>query len=271
MIESFEALARAGEEGIDLAVSAMVVARLEYPHVDPSAGPAGMDDLAARSGIAQLGHPRSRLSRLRRFLFEEQGFRGNSEDYFDPRNSCLNVVLERRLGIPLTLSIVLMEVGRRVGLSMEGVALPGHFLTRARFDDGDVLIDPFHGGALLSEGDAECVVELAVGRHIPLCRSDFDAASKTAILARMLGNLKGVYTKREEWTKALSVLDLLRALGKDGPGDLRDRGTILMKLGQFHAGAAEWDEYLGRYPNAKDAIRLRGQLRQIRQALASLN
>ncbi|MBI2205013.1 MAG: transglutaminase family protein [Candidatus Rokubacteria bacterium] len=268
---AFETVVKAPEEEIDLALAALLVARVETPGLDPRPWLERLDDLAHRSGIAVSCDPSKALTRLRRFLFEEEGFHGNRDDYFDPLNSCLDQVVERRIGIPITLSVLMMEIGRRVGVAIEGVGLPGHFVVRAQTISATVLIDPFHGGSVLSVADAEDVIAEAVGRRVDLQPAHFAPVSKRQILGRMLANLKSVYIKRENWAKALQVIDWLLAIDDGSATQTRDRGTVLMKLGQFQAGAAAWERYLTRHPNAKDSEKLRGQLRRIRQALASLN
>lgn len=268
-MQAFETVVKAPDDELDLALAALLVARVERPDLDPRPWLERLDDLAHRCGT--LADPSKALTRLRRFLFEEEGFHGNRGDYFDPLNSCLDQVIERRVGIPITLSLLMMEVGRRVGVAIEGVGLPGHFIVRAQTISASVLIDPFHGGGVLSVADAEDVVAEAVGRRVDLQAAHFAPVTKRQMLARMLANLKSVYIKRENWQKALQVIDWLLLIDDASPTQMRDRGTVLMKLGQFQAGAAEWERYLTRNPNAKDGEKLRGQLRRIRQALASLN
>src|SRR2546430_14052765 len=145
-LHDFRDLVRMPE--IDLAAAALAVARIEYPDLAPERSLAKLDDLAARSRVPKRGDGRRAVARLRDFLFEEQGFRGNADDYYDPRNSCLNDVLDRQLGIPITLAVLTMEVGRRVGLDIAGVGLPGHFIVSAAVGGRSVLLDPFHGGAV---------------------------------------------------------------------------------------------------------------------------
>lgn len=256
---------------IDLARAALLIARVETPDLTPEPWLARLDDLAERSGARSEADPLAALTRLTRFLFEEEGFRGNTEDYFDPLNSCLNQVLDRRVGIPITLSLLTMEVGRRAGLDIEGVGLPGHFIVRVNAGARRVLVDPFHGGRILSEADAADVVAQAMGQPVPLTDAHFAPVTKPQLLMRMLANLKSIYINREEWAKALQVIDGLLALDAGGAGQRRDRGTVLMKLGDFRAGAAEWERYLTQHPDARDVDKVRGQLRRIRQALASLN
>ncbi len=270
-MQTFEAIVRAPESDLDLALAALLIARVESPSLAPEPWLRRLDDLAARSGIGPDTDPSKALGRLRRFLFEEEGFRGNTDDYFDPRNSCLDQVIERRLGIPITLSVLMMEIGRRVGLTIAGVGLPGHFMVRAQAISAGILVDPFHGGAALSVADAEDVVAQAMGQRVELTSAHFSPVSKLQILTRLLANLKSIYVQREAWPKALEVVDRLLLLETSGAGQLRDRGTVLMKLGDFHAGAADWERYLTRYPHARDAEKLRAQLRRVRQVLASLN
>jgi regulator of sirC expression with transglutaminase-like and TPR domain len=270
MLGGFDALVRASEEDIDLGLAALLLARIEAPDLEPAPWLARLDDLAERSG-ARGADPETAFARLRELLFEREGFRGNAEDYFDPLNSCLDRVLERRLGIPITLSLVTMEVGRRVGLAIEGVGLPGHFVVRASLGARLVLLDAFHDGRVLSEADAADVVAQAMGQAVTLTDAHFAAVSKRQILTRMLANLKSIYVNREQWPKALAVIDRLLLLDAGGAVQTRDRGTVLMKLGDFRAGAVEWERYLTRYPEARDADKVRGQLRRVRQALASLN
>ena len=263
--------ALSAEPEFDLALAALLLARVEYPSLDPGPYLTRLDELATTSRIVPSRDPRRALDRLRRFLFEEEGFRGNAERYFDPRNSCLNDVLDERIGIPITLSVLTMEVGRRVGLRLYGIGLPGHFMVAADVEGERLIVDPFNGGAMLSREDAEAVVARALGQPVPLTDAHFNPTSKEAIVTRMLANLKSIYVEQENWTKALQVIERLLLLEGTAPAHLRDRGTVLMKLGDFHGGAADWERYLTRYPHARDAAKLRGQLKRIRQALASLN
>src|SRR5882762_10462426 len=146
-LREFQNLLRAPE--IDLAGAALAIARIEHPELPIEPSLAALDALAARSGVAKTGGGRLALDRLRQFLFDEEKFRGNADDYYDPRNSCLNDVLERRLGIPITLSLVTLEVARRLGLELAGIGLPGHFVVGARVGEAVVVLDPFAGGRIL--------------------------------------------------------------------------------------------------------------------------
>ena len=268
-LHDFKSLVSGSE--IDLAGAALAVARIEYPDLAPEQWLARLDDLAARSTAAKLTDPRRALDRLRGFLFEEAGFRGNADDYYDPRNSCLNDVLDRQLGIPITLSVLVMEVGRRVGLEILGIGLPGHFCVGARLGDELLLLDPFGGGRRLARDEAEAIASRAVGRQVELTDAHFTPTTKAQIVVRMLRNLQGIYARREDWGKALSVIDRLLVLETDAPMHVRDRGTVLVKLGELHRGASEWERYLTRYPQARDAATFKEELRRVRQTLAERN
>ena len=270
-LREFGDLVRSPALALDLARGALLIARIEHPELDSSRELARLDALAARSGASALAGPRARLERLRVFLFEEERFRGNAEDYYDPRNSCLNDVLDRKLGIPITLSVLMMEVGRRLGLSIFGVGLPGHFVVRAEVGGEGILLDPFNAGALMSVAAAAEVAARAAGRPVRLVDEDFAAVTKVQILTRMLMNLEAIYVRAEAWEKALAVIDRLLIVDAGGRRHRRDRGAVLVRLGRLHAAAEEWERYLSRYPNAEDSVELRRQLRGVRQALASLN
>jgi regulator of sirC expression with transglutaminase-like and TPR domain len=256
---------------VDLGLAALTVARIEHPDLRPEQYLPWLDDLARRSKIGHAPDHRRALERLRRFLFEEEGFRGNAQNYYDPRNSCLNDVLERKLGIPITLSVLTMEVARRAGLAVEGIGLPGHFIVRARVDGEEILLDPFHGGAVLSTDEAAAVAARAVGRPVTLADAHWTPCTAPQILIRMLRNLKTAYVEREDWARSLGVIDRLLMLDADSRIHLRDRGTVLVKLGRLWDGATEWERYLTRFPDAQDAARFREELRRVRQELAIRN
>lgn len=270
-LREFGEIVRTPEPALDLARGALLIARVEHGALDSLRELARLDELAGRSGAGGLGEPRARLARLRAFLFEEEGFRGDAENYYDPRNSCLNDVLDRKLGIPITLSVLMMEVGRRLGLAIAGVGLPGHFVVRAEVGGEGILLDPFNAGAPLSVSAAAEVAARAVGRPVRLVAEHFTAVTKVQILTRMLLNLEAIYVRAEAWEKALAVVDRLLILEPRAPRHGRDRGALLVKLGRLLAAAEEWERYLGRYPNAEDAAALRRRLRGVRQRLASLN
>src|SRR6266852_5649960 len=250
------------EPEVDLTLGALEVARVEHPSLSSARERERLDALASRSGAGFVGDPVKALHRLREFLFEEEGFSGNGNDYYDPRNSCLNDVLDRRLGIPITLSVLTIEIGRRVGVEVDGVGLPGHFIVSARLAGRRVFLDPFDGGAVLTPERAEEIAARAVGRPVKLEEAHWAPCSKHQIVVRMLRNLKGIYAKRQDWDRALGVVDRLLVLDADSGVHQRDRGTVLVRLGRLHEGATEWERYLTRFPCAPDAEGFRDELRR---------
>jgi regulator of sirC expression with transglutaminase-like and TPR domain len=271
-LPEFEAEVSRPDPEIDAARAALLIARTEYPRLDVEAYLGRVAALAeGAEAVRRARDPLERLHRLREYLFEEQGFAGNSHDYYDPRNSYLNDVLDRRLGIPITLSLILMEVGLRLGLAMEGVGLPGHFVTGARVNGEQVLLDPFNGGAVLTlEGCGELVAR-ATGRRVTLTPEHFAPVSRRALLARLLMNLKRIYWRREAWSRVVEIIDRLLLVSPEAGGEWRDRGLAWGRLGDLRRGLADWERYLTEFPNAADHEEVKGQLRRMRQKLARLN
>jgi len=271
-LEEFQRAVLGRDVEIDLARAALLIAKTEYPTLNLERYLLRLDRLAAEAGARRLARdPLGRLHRLREFLFEEVGFRGNAEEYFDPRNSFLNDVLDRKLGIPITLSLVLMEVGRRLRLDIKGIGLPAHFIVGVEIEGDQVLLDPFHGGMLLTPDGAQELVSRVLGRPVTLQEEHFAPVTKREFLARMLRNLKAIYWRRREWAKALPVVERLLALELDSPEEIRDRGVAHVHLGEFTRGIADWEHYLSLCPQAPDAETVRSHLRRVRGALATLN
>jgi len=272
--EEFLKLLDRPDEQIDLALGALLIAKEEYPDIDTSRYVARLDALAARAqeAVGRAGpNPFAVIDALNVFLFEEQGFRGNRENYFDPRNSYLNEVLDRRRGIPITLSVVYMEVGRRLGFPLEGVGFPGHFLVRHTGDDRNILIDPFHGGAILVAEDCRRRLEEVVGQDIPLEPRFLEGVGTRQILIRMLNNLKRIHIDSEDDERALSVIDRLLILDPEDPENLRDRGTAHLRLSHFGSASRDLEAYLRVAPEAHDTASVLAQLKALRRLTAMLN
>lgn len=257
---------------IDLGRAALSIARWPYPDLDAEAYLERLDGLArAVDGTRRSTDELGRLHRLREYLFVEQGFAGNREEYYDPRNSFFNDVLDRRRGIPITLSLVLMEVGKRLGLAIEGIGLPGHFIAGARLGDSQILLDPFNGGALLTPEDCEQLVGTVLGREVTLSADHYVAISSRQFLTRMLTNLKGAYWRREQWESVVGAIDRLLALNPKAVTEWRDRGVAWSNLGEVRRGLGDWERYLTECPDAEDHEVVRGHLRRARQKLSQLN
>jgi regulator of sirC expression with transglutaminase-like and TPR domain len=257
---------------IDLARAALALSRIEHPDLDAGHYLECLDGIAAGIGTARGGSsPVERLHGLREHLFEELGFKGNRADYFDPRNSFLADVLDRRVGIPISLSLVLIEVGRRLDLPMEGIGLPGHFITGVRLGETPILLDPFHGGAILTPEACRELVARALGKRVRLTEASFAPVGNRQFLARMLANLKGIYWRTEQWERAARISDHLIVLDPASGTERRDRGIALAKAGEYQRGLADWERYLTDFPDAPDHAEMRGHLRRVRQKLAELN
>ncbi|HET7874204.1 MAG TPA: tetratricopeptide repeat protein [Methylomirabilota bacterium] len=263
---------RRPDSDISLARAALVIARSEYPRLDVRAYLDRLDALAEGAALAQrAGDPLQRLHRLREYLFEEQGFAGNCEDYFDPRNSYLNEVLDRGLGLPITLCLVLIEVGRRLRLDVEGIGLPGHFIAGARIGGEQVLLDAFNGGTILTVEACGELASRALGRPVALRPEHLAPVTNRQFLRRILANLKGIYWRREQWAKAVAIIDRLLVLDPEAGSERRDRGAALASMGDYRRGLVDWERYLVEFPNAADHEKVKVQLRRVLQKLAQLN
>jgi regulator of sirC expression with transglutaminase-like and TPR domain len=299
LVRNFAQAALSSDPG--LAVAALMIARVEYPDLDPSRYLAQLDFIGdeARRRLATAEPPSdtphdvdveryAKVIALNRYLFDELQFAGNEADYGDPRNSFLNEVIDRRTGIPITLSLVYMEVARRASLPIEGINFPGHFLLRCRPGRGltsgeDLIIDPFHRGALLSR---ELLAQSSAHRE-PLDEEGdsprFESrllppATKPQILSRMLTNLKRVYVKMHSFPQARDVADMLIAVDPSAISELRDRGLLAYHLKDFSGALRDLQAYLRLIPSGtqedeerQDRERIWEHVKTLRKRVASLN
>jgi regulator of sirC expression with transglutaminase-like and TPR domain len=265
------------DEDVSLAEGALWIAASEYPGLAIDDYLACLHDMAAklrgrlRADIATA----EKLMALNHYLFDELGFSGNSDDFYDPRNSFLNEVIERRVGIPITLGVIYIEIGRRIGLGLHGVSFPGHFLVKCALRDGVVVLDPYSRGVSLdadelqqrlraagSPGD----VDGAILAHL------LGAASNKEVLGRMLRNLKGIYVERADWLRALSASERVIALLPDDAGEeYRDRAGIYLKLECIRAALGDFNTYLRQCPGAADAETVAAQIAELVPRVARLN
>ena len=265
------------DEDVSLAEGALWIAASEYPGLAIDDYLACLHDMAAklrgrlRADIATA----EKLMALNHYLFDELGFSGNSDDFYDPRNSFLNEVIERRVGIPITLGVSYIEIGRRIGLGLHGISFPGHFLVKCALRDGVVVLDPYSRGVSLdadelqqrlraagSPGD----VDGAILAHL------LGAASNKEVLGRMLRNLKGIYVERADWLRALSASERVIALLPDDAGEeYRDRAGIYLKLECIRAALGDFNTYLRQCPGAADAETVTAQIAELAPRVARLN
>jgi regulator of sirC expression with transglutaminase-like and TPR domain len=265
-------LAREPSAPVDVAELALRLARDEYPALDIEGYLAELDAMAHELRRRLHGPLEARLAGLCRYLFHELGFRGNQSDYYDARNSYLNDVLDRRLGIPITLSAVAVAVGRRAGLGVEGVGLPGHFIAKAVGEGPEeILFDPFHGGRVLQPEQCEALVERATGEPFRLTAEALRPTPAGPVVRRMLANLKGVYLRDGDFVRAVRVMGRLRQLDPDDAQQRRDLGAALLQAGDPGRAIDHLQAYLDAAPVATDASLVRQVLKKARAAVAKWN
>ncbi len=257
---------------IDLAEAAFLIACEEYPDLDLPAQHGRLEELGrqARAALDPHAPRRSQAIQLASFLGAELGFRGNAENYYDPRNSFFNDVLSRRLGIPISLSVVYIEVGRRAGLPVSGVGLPGHFIVRVDGQD-DLLLDPFYGGRVVSLADCQRRLDRIFDRQVSLEPGMLMPCDERQILTRMLYNLKGIYVQAQDHWRALGAVELLLRLDPGSLDELRDRGLLYAALDCYSLAVRDLESYLARAGQAPDSPGLRETLENLRARQARVN
>jgi regulator of sirC expression with transglutaminase-like and TPR domain len=271
--QRFTGLVSRPETAIDLAEAALVIAQEEYPKLEVARYLSYLDgmgtDVLARVGPTE--DPHRLIAALGDYLFREQGFHGNTDDSYDPRNSFLNDVLDRRTGIPIPLSTVYMEVGRRLGLRLHGVGMPGHFLVKYVGADEEIVVDPFNGGTILSHADCQRLLDKIYQGKVAFEPRFLATVGTRQILNRMLSNLKAIYFKKQEFAKALGVVERLLILEPRSATEVRDRGLLLSQLKRYPEATADLERYLKLAPGAEDSEVICDHLRSIRQRVASMN
>jgi regulator of sirC expression with transglutaminase-like and TPR domain len=268
------ALLAAGEEAdLDLARAALYLAAEEYPALDAEAYVARLDAMAHDAADLPLdtAPPLGRLLALNRYLFAEQGFTGNAHHYYDPRNSFLNEVLDRQMGIPITLSVVYLELGWRLELPLAGVGMPGHFLVGYYPEDGTRYVDVFNQGRLLTHDDCVARLQAQFGSGFVVHEEHLAPVTKRQILTRMLTNLKQVYMQRQDLDRALAAVERILLLNPDQPGEVRDRGLIQYRRGALRDAHADLERYTQLVPDAHDAETVRRQMALVWNLWASRN
>lgn len=276
LVQRFSDVVGAGsdDEKIDLVRGALLIAETEYPDLRPELYIRKIEELAVRaeSLLPESPNAAQTFQVLNRVLFAEEQLRGNTEDYYDPRNSFLNEVLERKLGIPITLAVIYMEVARRIGFPLFGVGMPGHFLLKHYDVDGrQTLIDCFESGKILSASDCQHRLNEIYSGQLTLQPNFLGAIPRRQILMRMLNNLRSVYLTRRNFRKALQMVDLILAIYPRSPEDVKQRAVLLHGLGAASPALEDFDLYLKMSPEASDADEIRQIILSIRRKLATLN
>lgn len=269
-------LVRVEENSVDLAECALVIAQHEYPKLDIADYLRTLDAAATRLRQrlpADAAKPHV-ISMLNHYLFRELGYCGNRDDYYDPRNSCLNDVIDRRTGIPITLSILFMEIGRRLGLPLLGVSFPGHFLVKCVTDHGVIVLDPFSRGISLSERDLRERLKQTSGldhdAEVPLSLL-LRPATQREILTRLARNLKGIYADRGEFEKLIAIANFIVAINPDDSNELRDRGMTYYRLDCYRAALADFERVVAMDSDAAEDDATRELIAELKQKTRLLN
>jgi regulator of sirC expression with transglutaminase-like and TPR domain len=260
------------DEKIDLIRASLVIARTEYPNLAIEDYAGRVENLARRVAAEASDFDRATLASLNRVLFQELNLRGNREDYYDPRNSFLNDVLDRGLGIPITLSILYMEIARRVGFPLSGVGMPGHFLLKHYgHEGGEILIDCFNSGDILSRQDCQSRLDEIYSGEMTLRPEFLHPISRRQILTRMLNNLKTVYLSTRNFRKALPIADLTLVIHPRSAEDVKQRALLRYSMGMHSLAAEDLDGYQKLSPEASDADEVKQMSISIRRMIALMN
>jgi regulator of sirC expression with transglutaminase-like and TPR domain len=279
--DPFAELMARDEAEIDLARACLLIAADAYPGVDVDGYLGEIERLAARlrGRLPPGGGAEGRVLALNQFLFDDLGYSGNADHYYDPRNSYLNEVLDRRTGIPITLSVLYLEIGRRIGLDLEGVSFPGHFLVRLRLRGAMLVLDPFSGGETLAEADLrerlQRVIPEGAAGGVPVDALPLDPflepAGKRQILARLLRNLKGIYREADKPQRLLEVLNRMLVVAPEAHGELRERGLLYQRMECYRAALKDLRDYSALAPEAPDIDDVRAKLVELSAQCARLN
>ena len=280
-LQPFAQLISREDARIDLSRACLLIAQDAYPDLDVERYIGEIERMATRvrARLAPTAAGEDRVVALNQLLYEELGYWGNTEDYYEPRNSYLNEVIDRRTGMPITMSILYMELGRRIGLPVEGVSFPGHFLVRVRLRGGMLVLDPFSGGAPQSEDELRSrvkrVIPDGVADDLPASELPLDQflepATNRQILARVLRNLKGIYRKANKPERMLDVLNRMLLVTPDASAELRDRGYVYQRLECYRAAFKDLTDYAEREPDAPDLDEVRSKLMELSALCARLN
>jgi regulator of sirC expression with transglutaminase-like and TPR domain len=274
--QRWQRLIAAPPQNVSLAEGALLIAAEEYEGLDVDEYLSRIETMGAtlhrrlRSDIS----PTEALLALNRYLFDEIGFSGNGQDYYDPRNSYLNEVVERRLGIPITLAIVYVEVGRRIGLQLHGVSFPSHFLVKCTLRDGAIILDPYAKGASLGLDDLkQRLLSLAKDLDVDdrLMKSMLAAAAPNEVFARLLRNLRAIWLSKDERLKALAASDRIVTLLPHAAEEYRDRAQLYLELECFRAALTDFRRYLRMKPEASDSAAVSRHIAELEPLAARLN
>ena len=280
-LEPFAQLLAREDARIELARACLLIAEDAYPGLDVENYVGEVERLALRlrARLSRAAGAEEKVVALNQFLFDDLGYSGNADHYYDPRNSYLNEVMDRRTGIPITLAVMYMELGRKIGLPLQGVSFPGHFLVRLRLRSGMLVLDPFSGGEPQSEDELRDRLKRVIPRDatggVPVRELPLDQflepATNRQILARILRNLKGIYRETDKPERMLEVLNRALVVSPDSTSDLRERGLVYQRLECYRAALKDLSAYVAREPDAVDSEDVRAKVIELSSLCARLN
>ncbi|HKW76689.1 MAG TPA: transglutaminase-like domain-containing protein [Terriglobales bacterium] len=276
VLQAFASQVQSGieDERIDLLRAALAFSRIEYPQLDPAPYVHQVEDFARRVAerIDDPDEPAVCIAAMNQVLFQEEMFRGNTVDYYSPRNSFINDVLDRRLGIPITLALLYLEVARRAGFPLFGVGMPGHFLLKHYDVSGrSILIDAFNCGAIVSEEDCRKKVKSIYSGQITLQPEFLLTVTRRQMLTRMLNNLRTIYLSQRDFRRAVRVVDLILVIYPRSPEDVKQRAALRYNLNDFSGALADFEEYVKMAPEASDAEEIGQTALSLRRQMAMMN
>lgn len=269
--EYFESLGSVPDDKIHLAEAALHIARDEYPQLDVDFYLRLLDQWGQQLQKKSIKSSSDRVELLNRFLFDRMNFEGDLDHYYDPKNSFLNDVMDRKKGIPITLSIIYLDLAWKMGLHAEGVGFPGHFLVRITTGANAIYVDAFHKGAIMNrEGCADLLERVSAGT-IEFQETFLSPLDKKRTLSRMLRNLKGIYLEQGNDSKLISVMDKIVSLNEDDPRELRDRGVIHYKRQAFLLALKDFEKYLSMIPDGEESEMVRQYVEILRDYSSHMN
>ncbi len=276
IIQAFAALVRSeiDDERVDLLRAALTFSRIDEPALDLERYARRVDELAARVAVKidDPDDPVQIIAALNDVLFGEEMFRGNTVDYYSPRNSFLHHVLDRQLGIPITLALVYMEVARRVAFQLFGVGMPGHFLLKHYDVDGhSILIDAFERGSIVTEDDCRQKLDSIYSGQVALQPEFLLPVTRRQMLTRMLNNLRSVYLSQRDFRRAVQVVDLILVIYPRSPEDMKQRAVLRYNLNDFRGALSDFEEYVKMSPDASDAEEIKQTALSLRRSMAMMN
>jgi regulator of sirC expression with transglutaminase-like and TPR domain len=253
------------DECINLAKAALYIAQEEYPHLDPEEYLNALDTMAQELAerLPSERYPLKIIQCINKYLYEDLGFKGNKKNYYDPCNSFLNDVIEKRLGIPISLALVYLEIAQRIDFPMEGIGMPGHFLIRPHVTEMEIFVDAFENGEVMFITDCQERLTQIYQQPVTLQPEFLAPVTNKQFLMRMLTNLKYIYLSQQELEKALAAVERILLLFPEMVVEIRDRGLLSYQLGRFSQAITDFETYLGESPQANDADIIRGLLTQM--------